>query len=520
MSLMALAPFAKAENSKASQTALVRDGNPSAVVYISNEDEKGPGIRFQESSVAQAAEELIQTVQQISGATLPLERVSPEGLSEKLAVAKKEGHTAVLLGSLAANALGTPSEAMRDAWQDANGFVLQVTLEVIAIAGAGPRGTEIGVYELLEQLGMRWFFPGEWGTVIPSQPNVGIATQTTAQKPSFSARHFGFNALDKDEVTADWKKHQREGGLYLPPAHGIKLGEDATFEAHPEFFALVDGKRIERQLCLSNPEVLRRAIEQTREFFRENPDTPWMGMGPKDGGGFCECEGCRALDGGDWDPFSNERSVTDRYVWFFNQVLDGISNEFPDKKIAFYVYHCYIQPPVKVKPNPRIVAAIAPIGLCRVHGMNNPVCPERGYLRDIIDAWTKILPEVYERGYWFNLADPGMTFVQVHRVRDEIPYYASKGIRGFRTECTNQWARAWPLPLRGGKAHVGRQCRSGRPGARLLRKIIRSGRRSHGKIFYRCGRADAGCRLSHGKRVRFIAVLSARIQETAPLASG
>ncbi len=425
--------------------SLVRDGKPAAVVYISDVAEQGEGIRFHGSSVEEAARELVQIIEKISGAELSLQRVPNQDLSVKLASAKAEGQTAILLGSLALDWMGEPSsDTMREALEDPSGFVLRATREVIAIAGSRPRGTEIGVYELLEQLGVRWFFPGELGTVIPSNPDIRIAEQTTVQKPTFPARHIAFNALDSDEVMAHWKKHQREGGLFLPPAHGIRLGEDATPETHPHLYAKSSHQPGIPQVCVSNPEVLSRAIAETKKYFGENPDSPWIGMGPRDGSGFCECEGCQALDGGDWDLFSNERSVTDRYIWFFNQVLDGIADEFPDKKIAFYVYHCYIEPPVKVKPNPRIVAAIAPIGLCRVHGMNNPVCPERGYLKGIIEAWTKILPEVYERGYWFNLADPGMTFVQVHRVRDEIPYYAKHGVRGFRTECTDQWAAHGP----------------------------------------------------------------------------
>lgn len=428
----------------AADIELTNDGKALAVVYISDQDEKGAGIRFHGSSVEEAARELVETIQQISGTELPLKRIPNQDLSEQLTVAKADGRTVILLGSLALDWIGNPSDTMQEALADPSGFVLHATPEVIAIAGSRPRGTEIGVYELLEQLGVRWFFPGEWGTVIPLIQNLRISAQTTIQKPSFPARHFGFNALDREDYTAHWKKHAREGGLHLPPAHGIKLGNDVTPETHPDLFAKSSRPNKDAQVCVSNPEVVSRAIAETKKYFQENPESPWMGMGPRDGSGFCECERCLALDGGNWDPFSNERSVTDRYIWFFNQVLEGIADEFPDKKIAFYVYHCYIEPPVKVKPDPKIVVAIAPIGLCRVHGMNNPICPERGYLKSLIDAWTEILPEVYERGYWFNLADPGMTFVQTHRVRDEIAYYAGKGIHGFRTECTNQWAAHGP----------------------------------------------------------------------------
>ena len=149
-------------------------------------------------------------------------------------------------------------------------------------------------------------------------------------------------------------------------------------------------------------------------------------MGPNDGGGFCECEKCRALDGGDYDPFSHEPSVTDRYIWFFNQVLEKLGPEHKDVKLAFYIYHAYMRPPVRWKPDPRIMGALAPIALDRVHGFSNPIAPEKSYAKWLLQEWCKLMPEVYDRGYWSNLACPGFPFIIVHRLRDEIPQRATQ----------------------------------------------------------------------------------------------
>lgn len=449
LTCLALALFANAPLYASQPLPLVQSGTASSIILISDQPEEGDGIRFQKASTAAAARELGEVLRQISGATIPTEQISPSTLSSRLKAAEKNNQTPILLGSLAREYL-SQREKQLVLPKNPNGFVLKVD-KVVAIAGASPRGTEIGTYELLEQLGVRWFFPGPLGTVIPTAREIKIPAQTTVQSPSFAARHFGFNALDKDPVIAEWKKHQREGGPFFPPAHGIKLGADVSFETHPEFYSLVKGQRVNRQICISNPEVLRRAIQTTRDYFRQNPEAPWIGMGPNDNGGFCECASCQAHDGGDWDPFSSDRSVTDRYIWFFNQILDAIKDEYPDKKIAFYIYHTYLRPPVKVKPNPRIVGALAPIGLCRVHGVSNPLCPEKGYLKRLLTEWKQILPEVYERAYWFNLADPGMWFVQTHRLKDELAFYAKEGITGFRTEVTPQWAVQGPSLYIAGK---------------------------------------------------------------------
>lgn len=420
---------------------LVRSGEARAVIVVpaNEEADRDPALRSTlRTSVQQAGAELSEVVGRMTGATLPIREATPDALPGLLRELEAENLTAVVLGSLALSTMESLPQAAREAWSDPSSFLIRVTPGRVAIAGPTPRATEIGVHALLEQFGVRWFFPGELGTVIPSVKDLEVAVQETVERPSFEARNFQLRD------TSRWINHQRAGGAYFPGAHGIPLGKDVSFETHPQYYGLVDGERRDRQLCLSNPEVLQRAVAETKAFFAKNPAMPWYGMGPDDGGGFCECDGCRAMDGGDYDFFSNTPSVTDRYIRFFNDVLKGIEGEYPDKKIAFYIYHAYMQPPVKVVPSPKIVGAIAPIALCRLHGANNPICPERGYLKEIIAAWTKILPEVYERGYWFNLADPAMPFVQTTRLRDELPYYASHGVKGYRTECLGHWVLQGP----------------------------------------------------------------------------
>jgi hypothetical protein len=169
-----------------------------------------------------------------------------------------------------------------------------------------------------------------------------------------------------------------------------------------------------------------------------------IGMGPNDGSGFCECDACQKLDGGDFDPFSFEPSVTDRYIWFFNQVLDRLAGEYPDTKVAFYIYHAYMRPPVRWKPHPKIMGAMAPISLDRVHGFSNPVAPEKSYVRWLYQEWGKLLPELYDRGYWSNLACPGFPFINIDRLRDEIPACHAFGVKGWRVETFPNYASTLP----------------------------------------------------------------------------
>jgi hypothetical protein len=424
---------------RAPAVALVENGLPRAVLVLakgafereatverSRRKRETPEPDAQERL---AGEELQEHLCRISGARL---EIIPEAtpLGNRLPV---------YIGSAADSALDA---AIRKQGDDPGSFALVVGADQVAIRGLSPAGTLNGVYELLGQLGVRWFMPGELGMVTPQLTTVRIEQQTTIQAPAFPARHLqGVRA-------PEWERRMRLGGPYFPASHGIpgfgRRESERLFQVHPEYFSLIEGQRKPRQLCISNPAVLKIATGATKEYFRSRPETAIMGIGANDGRGFCECENCLALDGGDYDPFGHYPSMTDRYVWFFNHVLEGIQDEFPRKRLGFYAYSVYNRPPIKVKPNRQLVPAVALITLCRLHGMSNPVCPEKSYEKWIIREWGKLVPEVYYRGYWFNLADPGLPFFMIDRMRREIPLGKELGIAGWRVESPYDWAASVP----------------------------------------------------------------------------
>lgn len=393
-----------------SAATLVREGKATALIAMPATPDDTEKL---------ASRELIEHVEKMSGVRLTTTNVEAKDLDRFLQQARQDGKTAVCLGRLALPRL---EKAIRARSEAAGTFVIRATEDQILVAGL-EQGTYYGVLELLEQQGVRWFMPGDLGTVIPERKTISVNEQETSQAPSFPSRWFQM-------PDRDWQLRVRCGGPVFPGAHGLPA---PPFKTDPELYSWVDGKRSARQHCLSNPKLLDHVVATVKER-RKKGLGPVIGMGPNDGRGFCQCEKCRALDGGDQDPFSNEPSVTDRYIWFFNQVLDKLGADYPDTKIAFYIYHAYMRPPIKWKPNPRITGALAPIALDRVHGFSNPVAPEKSYAKWLYQEWGKLLPELYDRGYWSNLADPGFPFIIVHRLRDEIPVCHELGVKGWRVE--------------------------------------------------------------------------------------
>jgi hypothetical protein len=420
---------------------VVNNGQVSAVLVLAKEaapEEKN------------AAQEIQTFIEEVSGAKLNIITTGDD----------MQGKKAILIGSAASPSL---DELIKQKGNNPYSFALIVNDGKVSLRGLSPAGTRVAAYELLEQVGVRWFMPGELGTVVPKNKNIQLVEQKTVQVPSFAAR-WTTSARNSKKLGEEWMQRVRMGGPNFPSSHGITIEERGSrgnegkasqkkgtgkaakslFEEHPEYYALVDGKRKPSQLCISNPDVLKRAILTTKEYFQKNPDAEWIGMGPNDGRGFCECDNCKALDANDYDPIAHQISMTDRYVWFFNKVLDGIKDEYPTKKIGFYAYAAYMRPPVKVKPDSKIVPATAVIGLCRLHGMGDSICPEKSYEKQLTTDWGKVVPEVYNRGYWYNLSDPGLPFFMISRVKNEIPIGKKLGIHGWRVETSDNLAAELP----------------------------------------------------------------------------
>ncbi|MFW5868205.1 MAG: DUF4838 domain-containing protein [Armatimonadota bacterium] len=314
---------------------------------------------------------------------------------------------------------------------DESGFFVEVTADTVRLRGTTPTATCYAVYDLLEQFGCRWFMPGEIGEVVPRLGQVQLEVDSRVELPDFKGRTL--QALPRGEASDLWALRNKLGGEVFPGAHSWNrlIPPDRYFESHPEYFALVDGERNPRQLCTSNPMVAAIVAGGIIEEHAANPERTW--------------EECTAQDTGQTNPFSGEVSITDRFLRFANAVAAQVHDVYPDIRFAFYAYHDYMLPPREVIPDPSIVPAIAPIELCRLHGMGNSICPERNFHQHLITEWTKLSPEVYHRGYSYNLAGPNLPLNYVSRWGYEIPYCQRAGIVGMRIETQMSWANYGPL---------------------------------------------------------------------------
>ena len=389
-------------------TVLVRDRIATATIVAPVEPDKIETL---------AVEELRTHIKKITNVQLPFVT------NEQAATGMR-----IYIGRAAPDAAAS-ARKIKAVSEDPASFRLLVTDESIQINGLSSQGTLFATYELLEQLGVRWFVPGDIGIVIPEAATVAIRHQDTIQHPGFSGRTLSGPANP-------WYRRVRLGGFNCG-GHGP--GWHSSPQKEPHLYMTENG-RPTGKLNVAHPEVLRRTVEFWHKHLEKNPALTYISVGPYDGLGFGE----HPWDAGDMDPLHGRVSVTDRYVKFFHLVLAELRKQHPDVGLGFYCYSQHMRPPVREKPDPKILPILAPIDICRFHAIDNPICWERQYIKTIVDGWHALGVRMMYRGYLFNLADAGLPFSMIRQIRAEYPYYHKKGMIACRVECKPAWSYHGP----------------------------------------------------------------------------
>ena len=164
---------------------IVENGRPRAVIVTAQQPSE---------SAARAAKELQHFIELMSGARIPVTTDADMRLGGpvKIMVGRSRWLTTPgWLARLSPRALGPlPSGHDRDASRE--GFIIKTRRNAIVLVGnedAIYRGTEYAVYEFLERLGCRWYFPGEFGQVIPRMRTIEVPDMDVTAKPSYAVRN-------------------------------------------------------------------------------------------------------------------------------------------------------------------------------------------------------------------------------------------------------------------------------------------------------------------------------------------
>ncbi|MCC6489827.1 MAG: DUF4838 domain-containing protein [Candidatus Hydrogenedentes bacterium] len=376
---------------------------------------------------SRAAAELQSFLEQITGARLPI-----------VSDSEPEREHEIVLGAnarLAALGIDLEREQLGD-----EGFVIKTTGTKLVIAGGRLRGTLYGVYAFLEdRLGCRWFAPGV--SRIPARPRLELPAIDERQVPALEYRE----VLHLSSYDLDWVMRNRLNGDRLPPASPFAterrlqfagamfwdlIPPDTYFEAHPEWFSLVDGKRTlvghykRTQLCLTNEEMIAEAILNAKKRIRENPDARIFGIFQNDGpGGWCECERCAAVEAAEGGAHSAP------VLQFVDRVGKAVREERPDVRIITLAYWYTRPAPKSLKPDPGTIIWIT-TGKCGSHAIGDFRCEENAPVRDALRDWSRLTNNIYIWDYVVNFRQYLMPFPNLHTLGTNLQYLTENGVRG------------------------------------------------------------------------------------------
>ncbi len=253
-----------------------------------------------------------------------------------------------------------------------------------------------------------------------------------------------------------WERHNKWGGWRIYGGHSLgEIFPPEKYAQHPDYYALVKGKRAVPgpnydykhggQVCTTNPAVVEAAAEWVNQFYDGHPDCQAVHVTMNDGGGFCECGRCRALDftrateraGIDAEESKSGGSrtiITDRIYTFVNQVAERVQKRHPGKYVVSMAYSRYIMPPEKIRLNPYVIPQYCMWGAYR-HA--NPELQREH--ESIAAAWAKAarMAGVYE--YYINGSWPGLHRLVVPYLSESIRYLKQQGIRLYQTQSGDEF---------------------------------------------------------------------------------
>lgn len=304
------------------------------------------------------------------------------------------------------------------------------------------RGTLYSAYEFLRQLGCE-FYAKDTETV-PSAKTLQIERKDIFEDSPFEHRETYWSCSFDEKLSA---KLRLNGSLStysrnIGPAYGGMRSYTANksvhtfyklippeiyFKDHPEYYAEINGERtckhLYSQLCMSNPEVVKLAIEKVKEWIREDPDSRIISVSQNDSfvlESYCTCEECRRIN-------EEEGSPAGALLRFTNAIADGIKDEFPDVAIDMLAYQYSVTPPKKTVPRDNVIVRYC-TGGCYPHPIEE--CENNAGAKNCLTNWSKICDRLYVWDYTTNFAQYFCPIANFYSLKPNLQFFRDHGVKG------------------------------------------------------------------------------------------
>ena len=297
-------------------------------------------------------------------------------------------------------------------------FLISIQKDNILLVSGGKKGAIYGVVHLLEKyLGCRMYAPEV--EIMPPKNTIVLPVLCEMDKPVNSIRIVNGALTQQNEAYRNWQRlndhHEEFAKGYYVHTFNRLVPWETFFEQHPEYFALMGGKRIIDQLCLTNPDVFDLTIKKLKEEMAKQPEKTWWSVSQGDNFSYCQCDQCAKI-------IADEGSAAGPIIHFVNKV----AAQFPDKMISTLAYQYSRKAPKYVKPADNVQIMLCTIELNRSKDIENDPL-SISFLKDITD-WGKISKNIYLWDYTVNFSHHITPFPNLHTLQKNIQFFTKNSV--------------------------------------------------------------------------------------------
>ncbi len=389
-----------------------------------------------------AAEELRDFTEKATGVRLPIVVADAGGaLGERALPAKAIVlGTEELVGRVVPNA---PRRLEDKPPYQSDGFRLVAKPPHLYIIGSAERGTLYGVYEFLERfVGCRWY--ASWHTVVPKRERIEVPSNLDeTQSPAFAMREpYWYDVTQNQDFAArlrvnsrSWKSLDEKyggnpyrfgGGLGSCHTFNSLLPAKEYFDEHPEYFSMIDGKRVREltQPCLTNPDVVRIITSNVLERIRKDPGAKFYGVSQEDNNHYCRCPNCKAID-------DEEGSPSGTNVRFVNAVAEAVEKEFPDVLIETLAYGYTQKAPKKTKLRHNVVPCLCAISCDFARPIDESPYEANISFRKDIEDWGRQTDFLFVWDYTTDFAHYPLPWANVYSLQGNMRFFRRNNVKAI-----------------------------------------------------------------------------------------
>ncbi len=318
------------------------------------------------------------------------------------------------------------------------GIVIETKGPALILAG-NRRGVLYAVYSFLEDhCGCRWFTPD--CTVIPRTGAFAIGKLNIRYAPPLEYRSTDYpcsrdgNWAVRNKINGTQARLDEPRGGKIAYSHFVHtfnsiLSPAQHFGEHPEWFSMVNGKRIggRTQLCLTNPEVLAIAKRTVRRWIQQAPDATIFSVSQNDWRNPCTCPACKALD-------EKEGTHAGSLIHFVNAIARDIAADHPDKLISTLAYQYTRTPPKHVRPEPNVTVRLCTIECDFARPLDVSTHPQNVKFVADIKGWNTKCKRLYIWDYIIDYGHSVMPWPNLYALQGNIRFFIANGVKGLYEE--------------------------------------------------------------------------------------